>query len=160
MRVNKGKAGEWYNSGVGKIYCAHAPKLGIQERLLNILKVMVDANHFSIVLSSVDTGTHAKSSRHYSGRAADISDIHVYGQHSRPVTVDNPDAWQAVRWLVDYGFRAGRENGPYDAVLLGPVKTRYNMTASDHSDHMHVSIHAAIPGAPRSEGSATVETNE
>ncbi len=144
MRVKP--AGDmWYDSGHGKIYCATPPRVGIEERLLKILQAMVDANRFSIVISSVDTGKHVLGSRHYSGRAVDVSDIHAYGEGPYPVTINNPNAIKAVRWLIEYGFRAGRENGPYDAVLLGPTKTRYNLTAVDHSDHCHISIHAGNP---------------
>ncbi len=132
----------WYDSGKGKLYCATPPRKGIEERLLNILKTMVDALGLSIVISSVDTGSHVLGSRHYSGRAVDVSDAHVYGQGPYPVTINNPHAVACARWAQEYGFVLGRENGPYDAFLLGPVKTRWNLTAVNHSDHFHISIHA------------------
>lgn len=142
MRVNAGKSGTWYDSGKAKIYCQKAPKVGIEQRLLNILIALVEAKKLSISINSVDTGKHVPSSRHYAGRAVDINDIHVYGGPPFTASLSNPNAVDALQWLVEYGFRAGRENGPYDAVLLGPPGQPYNRTLVSHSTHMHVSIHA------------------
>lgn len=140
MRVFAGTAGLWYDSGKGKIWCARAPDQGIERKLLDITIEMVEEKGFSIVISSVDTGRHVKSSRHYSGRAADVSDVHAYGSVPQPATMHNPHAIAAVQWLIDQGFVAGREKGAYNAVLFGPVGTKWNKTRVDHSDHFHASI--------------------
>lgn len=142
-RVNAGKAGLWWDSGKGKIVCARAPVRGIEQRLLTLTEELVDAHGLSIVISSVDTGAHVPGSRHYQGRAEDITDVHVYGHEPEPVSLANPHALAMVHWLVDHGFHAGHENGPYDAVLLGPVGTEWNATKIDHSTHAHISVRKA-----------------
>jgi hypothetical protein len=141
-RVNAGQAGIWHDGGPGKgkIYCDKAPTRGIQERLLNQTIAMVDELGFSIVIFSVDTGKHAPRSRHYTGRAEDITDVHVYGQDPYPATMANPHAMRMVEWFVHHGHMAGRENGPYDAVLFGPCGQALNRTRSPHVHHAHVSI--------------------
>jgi hypothetical protein len=140
MRVNAGKAGLWWDSGKGKIWCAHAPEHGIEQKLLDITIAMVDANGFAIVISSVDTGVHVPTSRHKTGRAEDVSDVHRYGQEPQPATLANPHAVAAVQWFIDHGFVAGRENGPYNSVLFGPVGTKWNRTKVPHDTHFHASI--------------------
>lgn len=137
--LNAGRAGLWHDSGQGKIVCAKAPVRGIQPRLLQAIEQLVDDLGFSLVIASVDTGQHVIGSRHYLGHAADISDIHVYGREPTAVSVANPQALAMVRWLVNQGFVAGHENGPEDAVLLGPPGSPFNQTPVDHSDHAHVS---------------------
>jgi hypothetical protein len=63
--------------------------------------------------------------------------------------MQNPHARAMVQWFIDHGHRAGRENGPYDAVLFGPSKNPWNQTLIDHSDHAHSSIYSiAMPKAP------------
>jgi len=126
--------------GKGKIFCLKAPTRGIEERLYQTTVEMVDTLGFSIQIFSVDTGKHAPRSRHYTGRAEDITDVHLYGEESQPCTMHNPHAIAMVEWLMAHGFQAGRENGPYDAVLLGPVGTTFNRTKSPHANHAHVSI--------------------
>lgn len=138
--MNAGKAGVWFDSGKGKIVCAKAPVRGIEQRLLRITEEMVDTLGFSIVLSSIDTGSHVAGSRHYEGRAEDVTDIHVYGREPDPVTATNPHAVAMVQWLLNVGFHAGHEAGPYDAVLLGPCGTKWNETSIPHEHHAHVSI--------------------
>lgn len=140
MRVFAGHAGLWHDSGKGKIWCARVPEQGIERKLLDYLIEMVDEQRLSIIISSVDTGRHVKTSRHYSGRAADVSDVHVYGEDPQAATLHNPHAVAAVQWFIDQGFVAGRENGAYNAVLFGPVGTKTNHTKVDHSDHFHASI--------------------
>lgn len=142
MKLFAGRRGVWYDSKRGKIYCRRAPVHGIEQRLFLALCQMVDANGFSIVLSSVDTGKHVPTSRHYSGRAADISDIHVYGHAPEAATLANPHAVAAVDWLIADGFVPAHERPPHDAVLFGPIATKYNATPEDHSDHVHASIYS------------------
>ena len=143
--VNAGKAGVWFDSGKGKIAVTNAPIRGMEPRLLTLIETMVDALGFSLVILSVDTGQHVVGSRHYEGRAADITDIHVYGRDPDPVSVTNPHAVAMVQWLVNHGFTAGHENGPYDAVLLGPCGTRWNATSIAHEHHAHVSVKREQP---------------
>jgi len=140
-KVNKG-ASVWYDSGKGKIYVARAPREGMVTKLFYLTCQAVDDLRFSIVVSSVDTGKHAPRSRHYTGRAEDISDVHVYGEAYQAATMANEHARRLVEWFIAHGFHAGRESGAYNAVLFGPVGGVWNKTSSDHSDHIHSSVYS------------------
>jgi hypothetical protein len=139
-KINKGGDTVWYDSGKGKIYVIRAPIRGMEERLFDQTVAMVDALGFSIQILSVDTGKHAPRSRHYTGRAEDITDVHPYGGGQMVCTLENPYARLMVEWFMANGFQAGRENGPYDAILLGPAGTPWNKTKVPHEHHAHASI--------------------
>jgi len=140
-KVNKGE-GIWWDSGKGKIYVARAPREGMVVKLFKLTCQAVDELGFSIIVSSVDTGKHAPRSRHYTGRAEDIADVHVYGENYQHATMANPHARRLVEWFIAHGFKAGRESGAYNAVLFGPVGGVWNATRSDHSDHIHSSVYS------------------
>jgi hypothetical protein len=142
--VNAGQKGCWYDSGKGKIAVINAPTRGMELRLLRITEQMVDAKGLSIVVLSIDTGKHVPGSRHYQGRAVDVTDVHLYGQNPEPVSLANPHAVAMVEWFIGHGFVAGHERGPYDAVLFGPVGSKWNATQIPHEHHVHASIKRGV----------------
>lgn len=159
-RVHGGEQGLVYTN-VGRIWFSKAPKVGIDSNLLAVLKIAVDQLHLTININSVDTGTHSPSSRHYSGRAADINKVGpILGQREQ-ATLTNPHALRLARFLLANGFRIG-EGGPWAAVLFGPVHTALNPTGISHDTHLHASLPWA-PGsgqedAPSGEPEANQET--
>lgn len=140
VRINGGKEGVWYDDGKGKITCVKAPVVGIDSHLLTLTEDVVSDLGLSLTINSVDTGQHVPDSRHYDGRAEDIDELHPYGSDPIPVTLANPHAVAFVDHLIANGFTAGHENGPYAAVLFGPVGTKWNMTDVPHEHHIHVSV--------------------
>lgn len=141
QRVNKGKIGTWFDDGHGKLACIKAPRIGIDEHLLLLAQAVASDLGLVLTINSVDTGKHVPGSRHYDGRAFDTDEMHAYGQEPELVSAANAHAVALVDHLVLCGFTAGHENGPYPAVLFGPVGTHWNATTIDHSSHVHVSVY-------------------
>lgn len=133
-----GQTGEIYK-GHGSIAIAKAAKIGVDLHLWAVLKLAVDALGLPISISSIDTGKHVAGSRHYDGRAVDISRVGLNGGKWRPATVQNAEAGKLVAWLLANGFRVG-EGGPWAACLFGPPHSEHNSSSIDHSDHLHVSL--------------------
>lgn len=140
QRVNKGDLGVWFDNGKGKLFCTKAPKTGIDSHLLKLAEIVASDLGLSFTLDSVDTGQHVPGSRHYDGRAFDCDVMSAYGQTAEPVDATNPHVIAFVDHLVLCGFSAGHENGPYAAVLFGPVGTKWNQTDVPHAHHVHVSV--------------------
>lgn len=139
VRVHGGEVGEVYKN-VGKITFARAPIKGADENLFACLKIAADQLKLWIGCSSIDTGTHTKGSRHYTGRAADISEVTPMTDSSpNAAFLTNSDAVRLVTYLLEEGFHVG-EGKPWAAVLFGPPRSRWNSSIVDHRDHVHVSI--------------------
>lgn len=143
-RVLAGQSGE-VHIGAGKISIARAPIHGVDDHLWLILKLAVDDLRLPVLVSSVDTGQHVPGSRHYDGRAVDISKVGLAGGRWKPATLNNADAGHLANWLLANGFRIG-EGGPWPAILFGPPHTRLNPSSIDHSTHLHVSLPKVVPG--------------
>lgn len=141
-RILKGISGSVYKHG-GQILITKAAVKGIDSNLLKILEAVVDDLGIVITLDSIDTGEHVPASRHYHGTAVDIDRVYAVGQEPKIANLANYEARKLVVWLIDQGFTAGHENGPYPAVLFGPVGTKWNQTRIAHQNHVHVSLHPA-----------------
>lgn len=136
--IRRGMIGRVYTN-VGIIHCDRAPRRGLDSHLWAVLKIAVDQTGSHIHISSIDTGKHAKLSRHYRGLAADLWKIGPVGDTPRRADLANPQAVRFARYLAANGFRY-KEYGPWGCVLLGPPESAYNETSVDHEDHLHVSI--------------------
>lgn len=147
QRRFKGQAG-WLYEGAGRIHVARAPVKGVDSHLWALLKLAVDALKIDLNISSIDTGQHATNSRHYDGRAVDISRVGEAGKVWRPATLLNADAVRLVQWLMKQGVKVG-EGRPQPALLFGPVGHKWNSSRVNHADHLHLSLPRApgeVPG--------------
>jgi len=145
-RILAGQQGLLYD-GRGEIWVAKPSIHGPDENLWGALKVGVEALRVKIMLSSIDTGQHVPNSRHYEGRAADVSMIssrdHVGWQ---PAVLANRAAVQFVNFYRQHGWRVG-EGGNWPAFLMGPVGGAWNPSKVPHEHHIHLSIGRAYqPG--------------
>ena len=143
VRRFAGDAGIWYHNPEGGIIeCVTAPTKGVDANLFGCLKVQVDRMKIHIVISSVDTGKHARTSRHYAGLAVDICRIGPVGQSPVPiVTASSLQARSYVAWLLAHGYKIGEgKSNPGPGVLWGPVHSHYNPSGIGHSDHVHQSL--------------------
>lgn len=137
--VHKGETGEVYEN-VGRINISKASIRGMDQNLFACLKIVVDQLKLAINVNSIDTGAHAKGSRHYVGRAADINKISdVADTTPDQAMLTNPKALEMVEYLLAEGFHVG-EGKPWAAVLFGPPRTRWNPSTSDHTTHLHLSL--------------------
>jgi hypothetical protein len=142
QRVHAGVTGEIYTSPTGEIWIGKAAIRGVDTMLWGVLKHCVDVLGLRIWCSSIDTGQHAPASRHYQGRAVDISRVCKKGQPGDLATVENPEAVRLVNYLLAHGFRIGeRYRGQQQpGVIFGPPHTKWNPIAGDHTHHIHVSL--------------------
>lgn len=138
VRELAGKAGEVHH-GAGRIFFANAPLKGIDANLFRLLVTVVDELKLAIHVSSVDTGAHVVNSRHYQGRAVDISRVGDAGGMVMIATLTNKGALRLVTTLLVEGFNVG-EGRPQAAVLFGPIRSTFNNSAINHADHIHVSL--------------------
>lgn len=144
VRVHAGQKGRVYppEGGEfkgGEIWFGRAPVKGIDTHLYALLKIAADELKISIFASSVDTGTHAKSSRHYRGCAVDIAAVGLVDEPLKPARLTNAFALRLAWWFAALGFEP-YENGPWPAVLFGPPRSELNRTKLDHRDHIHASL--------------------
>jgi len=138
-RVHAGETGQVYLN-VGKIAISKASIRGMDANLFAVLKIVVDQLTLSINVNSVDTGQHAKGSRHYVGRAVDINKISRMGDTTPDqAMLTNLLAREMVEYLLAEGFHVG-EGKPWAAVLFGPPRTRWNTSKADHTTHLHMSL--------------------
>jgi hypothetical protein len=143
-RILAGIAGSVYHHH-GQILITRAAVKGIDSNLLRVLEAAVDDLEISIEINSIDTGAgqHVPTSRHFHGCAVDIDRVGLVGHPLEEAHIANKEARELVQWLIDHGFVAGHENGPYPAVLFGPVGCKWNRTQIGHVSHLHVSLHPA-----------------
>jgi hypothetical protein len=137
-RVHGGEAGVVY-SETGTILFHRAPVKGIDENLFAVLKIAVDQMGLYLVISSIDTGHHVPGSRHYDGRAADISRVGSSSRTVKSAGLSNPFASRLATYLQRHGFRVG-EGGPWPGLLWGPVQSPLNPTSIPHDTHLHCSL--------------------
>ena len=123
----------------GILEIARAPIRGIDSHLWMAIKTAVDELKLHVILSSIDTGTHAVNSRHYTGRAADSNRIGSANGMVMVASSRNDHAVRLVQWLLAHGFHIG-EGKPWAAILFGPVQSHFNPTDIDHSTHLHLSL--------------------
>lgn len=114
---------------------------GVDGNLWRTLKAVVDELGIQIYLYSIDSGKHAPTSRHYSGRAVDISRIGKPGGVYDHVTVQHPLAMKLAEWLLAHGFGPGERDrkGSIPGLIFGAKGSRLNPNAADHLDHIHLS---------------------
>lgn len=139
VRILKGKTGTLYTGKKGSIIVAKAARVGVDSHLWAALSLAVEAVGICVVLNSIDTGTHAPTSRHYVGCAVDSDSMGSDHLRLTAVTVANPHAIALVKWLLAQGWK-NHEGGPFPGLMLGDVHTTYNATGVPHSHHLHVSI--------------------
>jgi hypothetical protein len=143
--VHAGETGCVY-SKVGQIWISRAATRGVDANLWGALKHCVDVLGLKINVNSIDTGQHARNSRHYQGRAVDINRVDdVGGPSTAPMihaTLANPYAVRLVNYLLANGFGIGeRKRGQsQDGVIFGPPGHKWNPTTSDHHHHVHISL--------------------
>jgi hypothetical protein len=140
----------------GQIVFEKPDPKGIDSSLFAVLKIAVDHLHIAINVNSLTTGTHVPTSRHYSGRAADINRIGSMDGPMMQSTLQNAQALRLVAFLRQNGWHLG-EGGPWPGLFLGPPHTGLNVCGVDHSRHLHVSIPrrpqpGAAPGEEASDG--------
>ncbi len=144
IKVHAGEEGLLYR-GTGRIYCSKASLRGIDSHLFAVLKMAVDQLHLSINVNSVDTGEHAKNSRHYRGMAVDINKVISVGPGEpewEQATLANKAAMKLFYWLRSAGFCVGErvEGRSVPGLIFGPTHSRYNPTSISHDTHLHVSV--------------------
>lgn len=144
LRVHAGEKGQVY-ANRGAIYFARAPVHGPDANLFGALKWLVDHLECALQVSSVDTGQHVPSSRHYVGLAADLSRIGPSRAKWTSFTVHNELGLELVRLCLASGWHIGEGHPEQAGILLGPVHTQYNTSAVDHADHCHISIARHAP---------------
>ncbi len=137
--VHAGETGEVYEN-VGRITISNAAIRGVDQNMWACLKIAVDELKLAINVNSIDTGAHAKGSRHYVGRAVDINKISAVGDTTPDqAMLSNPKAREMIEYLLAEGFHIG-EGKPWAAILFGPPRTRWNPSTSDHTTHLHMSL--------------------
>jgi len=137
--VHKGDSGPSIYSNTGVIDIQTAAIRGVDAHLWGCLKIAADQLTLCLNVNSIDTGKHAKRSRHYEGRAVDINHIQRPQGAVQQATMGNPHARRLALYLLGSGFKVG-EGGNWPAILFGPPHSAYNPTGVDHSTHMHVSL--------------------
>jgi hypothetical protein len=157
-RILKGVTGK-VHGGKGEIFIVRAAVIGVDRHLMALLMAVVDELRIAMSLNSLDTGEHAPHSRHFSGRAADCSMIGAKGGPLMPATLLNRYAVRYAEFLGAHGMRH-YEQGPWGAVLLGPVHTSLNQTGTAHVHHLHTSIAAGRPSAAAEEDGHGAESEE
>ena len=138
VRILAGESGRIYRN-VGEVWIDTPARTGIDSNLWGVLKASADALRLILHVSSIDTGRHSRTSRHYVGLAADVWRVGPAGKAPPVVTADDPVCERLAWWLWNKGM-CHYENGPWPAVLYGPPRSAYNKTSSDHSDHLHLSL--------------------
>lgn len=138
-RIMKGATGRCYHSQRGAIYIRRGAAVGIDESLWDMLKHLVEELGVSLHISSIDTGKHAKTSRHHFGCAADVFEVGNGYEDLEPCVPGSRVTERIVRYLFARGVLTG-EGRPTPAVLFGPPRSLWNRSAVDHSDHLHLSI--------------------
>lgn len=156
-RIMKGLEGKVYPppglTTSGSIIFQKAPVVGIDQNLYGVLKAAADTLSLCLSVSSIDTGIHIPTSRHYQGRAADVDLIGPSAEKLTEVRVGEPSSEKLAHWLFSSGFHYG-EGGPWPAILFGDPHTLRNPSAIPHAHHIHVSI-GPLPGDE--EGGAEAE---
>lgn len=137
--VKKDESGELYEN-VGRITVTNAAIRGVDQNLWAVLKICADELALWLNIISFDTGAHAKNSRHYTGRAADVNKITpITDTTANQAMLTNKDALRVVEYLLAGGFHVG-EGQPWAAILFGPPRTRFNSSTVDHTNHLHCSL--------------------
>lgn len=115
---------------------------GVDGNLWRTLKCAVDELKIQVLVYSGDSGKHSNQSRHYTGRAVDLSRIGRPGQVWDPVTVKHPLAILLSEWLLHHGFGPGERRGKLSipGLIFGATGSRLNPGAPDHLDHIHLSV--------------------
>lgn len=147
--VHAHESGRLYRAQ-GQITVEKPDPKGCDASLWAVLKICVDHLRIAINVNSLTTGQHVPTSRHYSGRAADINRV---GSMDGPMirsTLQNVHALRLVAFLRENGWRT-HEGGPFPGLMLGPPNTTLNQTSVNHANHLHVSIPTrpqpgAVPG--------------
>jgi hypothetical protein len=140
QRVHGGETGQLYHHE-GEIRVSTAARVGADSNLWAVLKIAVDALKLKLNILSIDTGAHVAGSRHYDGRAVDISQIGPVGAIWSACTPANSYAVQLVNYLLAHGFKAGEgPHNPGPALLFGPPRTSLNPSDVAHRHHLHVSL--------------------
>lgn len=113
-----------------------------EQSLINVLKACIKTDIATgktlnkIFISATTNGTHATTSRHYSGKAIDIS--RVNGKHMSTSYPSDDDVKAIVDAIQDAADDATgiRENfGPHFKHKHGS-----NWSVSGHGDHIHLSV--------------------
>ena len=114
----------------------------VEQSLINLLKAVVKSDVVSdhtlnkVYVTATTNGTHATTSRHYSGKAIDISRI-----NAKKMSVHYPSD-EAVKAIVDaLQEKADEQSGIREN--FGPHfkhKHKANWSVTGHSDHIHWSV--------------------
>jgi hypothetical protein len=114
----------------------------VEQSLINLLKAVIKSDITSdhtlnkIYVTATTNGTHAKNSRHYSGKAIDISRI-----NAKKMSVHYPSD-TAVKAIVD-AMQDGADKQSGIRENFGPHfkhKHKKNWSVSGHNDHIHWSV--------------------